>query len=46
MKKQKYLAFLMTLPAAWILASLSQPNKFMRPIDLALHRIALRNKGA
>ena len=46
MKKQKYLAALMQCNAVWIASSLATPNKYMRPIDLLLHKIALRKKGA
>ena len=46
MRKQQYVAALEKQPTDWILASAQNPNSFMRPIDILLHYVVLRRRGA
>lgn len=43
--KQQYLDALLRQSVTWISGSLASPSPSMRPIHIALHRIALRRKG-
>jgi hypothetical protein len=45
MKKQKYLAILLTIPVHTIIKSAANPNRFMTRTDVLLHYVALRRLG-
>lgn len=45
MKKQKYLALLLTIPVHIIIKSAANPNRFMTRTDVLLHYVALRRLG-
>lgn len=45
-KRAAYLAALAQQSAAWIRASHDNPNAYMTPACLRLHRLALRRMGA
>jgi hypothetical protein len=44
--KSKYLELCMTQDSDWLRACAADPSKYMRPIHLALIRIALRRRAA
>lgn len=44
MARRAYLDLLMRQPAKWLRASAANPTAHMRPIHIALHRIAIRRK--
>lgn len=45
-QKRELLAALMQQPAEWVRRSLASPNAYMGPLNLALHKVALRRMGA
>lgn len=45
-QKRDLLAALMAQPAEWVRRSLESPNAYMGPLNLALHKVALRRMGA
>jgi hypothetical protein len=45
MKKQEYLALAMTMPLDWLIKSTHNPGPNMRPIHVALCRIAIRRRS-
>jgi hypothetical protein len=45
MKKQKYLAALLSQKPNWILLSANNPNHYMTKTQVLLHYIALRKMG-
>lgn len=44
MSKQKYLSLALSLPVEWLRDCAAKPSPHMRPIHLALVRIAVRRK--
>lgn len=46
MNKRQYLSIAMGQTAKWLEACIAEPSKSMRPIHIALLRIALRRKVA
>lgn len=44
MSRRAYFGLLMAQPVEWLLASAANPTAHMRPIHVALHRIAIRRK--
>jgi len=45
MNNREYLALINKESTEWIRASMGSPSKYMRPIHIALHAIALRRRG-
>jgi hypothetical protein len=45
-QKRDLLAALLAQPAEWVRRSLANPTPYMGPLNLALHKVALRRMGA
>lgn len=45
MSRRAYLGLLMAQPLDWLVASAANPTAHMRPVHIALHRIAIRRKA-